>query len=174
MRFDIGYSLKRTSYIRELIPIDPKAVSCMCIYIYISKYHFYYIILYFVRVLLFWRDRSDPIATSLAFQHLRVTCVLYPSFPLRRLHPRSRSLMEAAGKGFADLDPVFGEAKAEWSHSSASPASPLHQFLFHARALDPSCLEIAATDFHSHTFDLKLTVLELEDLVIIASLLHFY
>ncbi|XP_039121935.1 uncharacterized protein LOC120258548 isoform X2 [Dioscorea cayenensis subsp. rotundata] len=72
--------------------------------------------------------------------------------------------MEAAGKGFADLDPVFGEAKAEWSHSSASPASPLHQFLFHARALDPSCLEIAATDFHSHTFDLKLTVLELEDL----------
>ncbi|KAH7685299.1 hypothetical protein IHE45_04G030700, partial [Dioscorea alata] len=70
----------------------------------------------------------------------------------------------AAGKGFADLDPVFGEAKAEWSHSSASPASPLHQFLFQARALDPSCLEIVATDFHSHTFDLKLTVLELEDL----------
>lgn len=72
--------------------------------------------------------------------------------------------MEVGGKGFADLDPVFGEAKAEWNHSSASPASPLRQFLFHARALDPSCLEIAATDFHSQTFDLKLTVSELEDL----------
>ncbi|KAJ0972089.1 hypothetical protein J5N97_020048 [Dioscorea zingiberensis] len=72
--------------------------------------------------------------------------------------------MASEGKGFANLEPVFGEANAEWNHSPASPASPLRSFLFNARALDPSRLGIAATDFHSLTFDLILNVSELEDL----------
>lgn len=74
----------------------------------------------------------------------------------------------APKKGFADFDPIFGEAKSEL-HREPEPepaSSSSRPVLFHAYAIDSSRLRIVATDFLSLSWDRVLTVSDLEDLVI--------
>ncbi|XP_078159069.1 U2 small nuclear ribonucleoprotein auxiliary factor-like protein [Carex rostrata] len=71
----------------------------------------------------------------------------------------------APKKGFADFDPIFGEAKSELHNEPASSSSSSsHPILFHAYAIDSSRLRIVATDFLSLSWDRVLTVSDLEDL----------
>lgn len=70
-------------------------------------------------------------------------------------HPSPFSLM-APSKGFAGVDPIFGEAQWELHHepgcSSSSPSSS-RPILFHAYAIDSSRLRIVATDLLSVSWD---------------------
>lgn len=71
----------------------------------------------------------------------------------------------AGRKGFENLEPIFGEAEAEFDGELFS--SGRRPFLFYVHALhDFSRLKIVASDFHSHTFAQTLTVHQLNDLVI--------
>ncbi|KAG6510685.1 hypothetical protein ZIOFF_028713 [Zingiber officinale] len=72
----------------------------------------------------------------------------------------------ASKKGLEDFDAVFGEATPECdAETSALAAAAARPFLFYAHSPDPSCLEVVATDFHSHTFSRLFTAHDLEDLV---------
>uniref|UniRef100_A0A5B7AAH3 Uncharacterized protein n=1 Tax=Davidia involucrata TaxID=16924 RepID=A0A5B7AAH3_DAVIN len=63
--------------------------------------------------------------------------------------------------GFEDFEPIFGEAKAEWSVPNAPPLRP---FLFHVHALNPSHLRVQVTDFHCNTWEAIRSVQQLEDM----------
>ncbi|CAK9173013.1 unnamed protein product, partial [Ilex paraguariensis] len=63
--------------------------------------------------------------------------------------------------GFEDLEPIFGQPKAEWSAPNSTPLRPL---LFHVHALDPSRLRVLVTDFHSNTYEAVRSVQHLEDM----------
>ncbi|KAJ3678772.1 hypothetical protein LUZ61_021313 [Rhynchospora tenuis] len=72
-----------------------------------------------------------------------------------------------APKGFANFDPIFGEAKSELHHepaSSSSSSSSVRPILFQAYAIDSSRLRIVASDFFSLSWGRLLTVSDLEDL----------
>lgn len=69
----------------------------------------------------------------------------------------------AGRKGFENFDPIFGEAEVEFGESF-SELFGRRPFLFYVHALDPSRLEIVASNFHSHTFARVLTVHQLDDL----------
>ena len=72
----------------------------------------------------------------------------------------------AAKKGFEAFEPLFGEAATEMEGLSVSGGSGFHRlFLFFARALDPYRIDIAVTDFCSHTLERVLTVQDVEDMV---------
>ncbi|XP_047330472.1 uncharacterized protein LOC124934048 [Impatiens glandulifera] len=60
-----------------------------------------------------------------------------------------------------DLEPIFGEAKGEWS---APNSPPLRPFLFYAYPSGPSSLKIEATDFHSNTCEAIRSIEQLEDM----------
>lgn len=62
---------------------------------------------------------------------------------------------------FEDFEPIFGKPKVESAHSS----HPLRPFLFHAYAPDSSHLVIHVTDFHSDTWEARLSISLLEDIV---------
>ncbi|KAF7129812.1 hypothetical protein RHSIM_Rhsim10G0132500 [Rhododendron simsii] len=64
--------------------------------------------------------------------------------------------------GLEDLEPIFGEAKAQWS---APNSPPLRSFLFRVYASSPSSLRVQVTDFHSNTFEVVRSIEQLEDLV---------
>ncbi|KAE9449802.1 hypothetical protein C3L33_18298, partial [Rhododendron williamsianum] len=64
--------------------------------------------------------------------------------------------------GLEDLEPIFGEAKAQWS---APNSPPLRSFLFRVYASSPSSLRVQVTDFHSNTFEAVRSIEQLEDLV---------
>ncbi|KAG6514400.1 hypothetical protein ZIOFF_024753 [Zingiber officinale] len=71
----------------------------------------------------------------------------------------------ASKKGLEDFDAVFGEATPECdAETSPLAAAAARPFLFYAHYPDPSCLEVVATDFHSHTFSRLFTAHDLEDL----------
>ncbi|XP_058187036.1 uncharacterized protein LOC131303968 [Rhododendron vialii] len=63
--------------------------------------------------------------------------------------------------GLEDLEPIFGEAKAQWS---APSSPPLRSFLFRVYASSPSYLRVQVTDFHSNTFEAVRSIEQLEDL----------
>jgi len=60
-----------------------------------------------------------------------------------------------------DLEPIFGEAKAQWS---ASNSPPLRTFLFRVDASSSSSLRVQVTDFHFNTFQALRSIEQLEDL----------
>lgn len=62
--------------------------------------------------------------------------------------------------GFEGLEPIFGEAKAEWASLGSVP---LHRFFFYVHAMDPSSLKIIVTDFRSSTWETVRSVEQLED-----------
>ncbi|KAJ4775776.1 U2 small nuclear ribonucleoprotein auxiliary factor-like protein [Rhynchospora pubera] len=66
-------------------------------------------------------------------------------------------------KGFANFDPIFGEAKSEL-HEEPASSSSFRPILFQAYAIDSSRLRILASDFFSLSWDRLLTVSDLEDL----------
>ncbi|RWR92787.1 U2 small nuclear ribonucleoprotein auxiliary factor subunit-related protein 1, putative isoform 1 [Cinnamomum micranthum f. kanehirae] len=69
------------------------------------------------------------------------------------------------GKGLEDLQPVLGEAKAEWNITTPpSQQSSLSRFIFYVHAIDSSRLRIHASDFRSYTWESIRTVQQLEDL----------
>ncbi|KAK8928488.1 hypothetical protein KSP39_PZI017403 [Platanthera zijinensis] len=70
----------------------------------------------------------------------------------------------AQSKGFDEFEPIFGEAEPELEDGAAFGGAFRRPFLFYAHLLDSSHLEVLASDFHSHTFECVLTVLEIDDL----------
>ncbi|XP_057421698.1 uncharacterized protein LOC130715596 [Lotus japonicus] len=62
---------------------------------------------------------------------------------------------------FEDFEPIFGEPKVEWAAHSSCPLRP---FLFHATAPDSSHIVVCVTDFHSDTWEARLSVSFLEDI----------
>ena len=64
--------------------------------------------------------------------------------------------------GLEEIEPIFGEAKAEWS---APNSPPLRPFLFWVHALGSSSLRVIVTDFHSNTFEAVRSIEQLEDMV---------
>ncbi|KAJ4783268.1 U2 small nuclear ribonucleoprotein auxiliary factor-like protein [Rhynchospora pubera] len=66
-------------------------------------------------------------------------------------------------KGFANFDPIFGEAKSEL-HEEPASSSSFRPILFQAYAIDLSRLRILASDFFSLSWGRLLTVSDLEDL----------
>ncbi|KAL6958051.1 hypothetical protein U1Q18_040401 [Sarracenia purpurea var. burkii] len=63
--------------------------------------------------------------------------------------------------GIEDFEPIFGEAKAEWS---APNSPPLRSFLFHVHACGSSSLRFHVTDFHSNTFEAVRSIEQLDDM----------
>ncbi|KAJ1692199.1 hypothetical protein LUZ63_008897 [Rhynchospora breviuscula] len=73
--------------------------------------------------------------------------------------------MAPAPKGFANFDPIFGEAKSELhDHEEPASSSSFRPILFQAYAIDSSHLRILASDFFSLSWGRLLTVSDLEDL----------
>ncbi|KAK8959503.1 hypothetical protein KSP40_PGU021093 [Platanthera guangdongensis] len=73
----------------------------------------------------------------------------------------------AQSKGLDEFEPIFGEAEPELEDGAAFGGAFRRPFLFYAHLLDSSHLEVLASDFHSHTFECVLTVLEIDDLVLL-------
>nr|GME04554.1 Leucine-rich repeat-containing protein [Ipomoea batatas] len=65
--------------------------------------------------------------------------------------------------GFLEMEPIFGQLKAEWS---APHTNPLRPFLLHVHGLptDPPALRFHVTDFHSNTWEALKTEQDLEDM----------
>ena len=68
--------------------------------------------------------------------------------------------------GFEEMEPVFGQLKAEWC-SAPQQTTPLEPFLFLAGPLpnNPSTLRIHVSDFHSNTWAAVKSHSQLEDMV---------
>ncbi|KAL3528135.1 hypothetical protein ACH5RR_012791 [Cinchona calisaya] len=66
--------------------------------------------------------------------------------------------------GFEEMEPLFGQLKAEWSATHRT--SPLETFLFLVGVLpnDPSTLHIQVSDFHSNTWEALMSHNQLEDM----------
>ncbi|MED6173397.1 hypothetical protein PIB30_058929 [Stylosanthes scabra] len=62
---------------------------------------------------------------------------------------------------FEDFEPIFAEPKV---YSSTHSSCPLSSILLHSFAPDTSHIVIHATDFHSHTWEARLSVPLLEDI----------
>ncbi|KAK8958563.1 hypothetical protein KSP40_PGU009107 [Platanthera guangdongensis] len=69
----------------------------------------------------------------------------------------------AQSKGFDEFEP-------ELEDGAAFGGAFRRPFLFYAHLLDSSHLEVLASDFHSHTFECVLTVLEIDDLVLLLTI----
>ncbi|XP_027178353.1 uncharacterized protein LOC113777464 [Coffea eugenioides] len=67
--------------------------------------------------------------------------------------------------GFEEMEPVFGQLKAEWC-SAPQQTTPLEPFLFLAGPLpnNPSTLRIHVSDFHSNTWAAVKSHSQLEDM----------
>ncbi|THG02128.1 hypothetical protein TEA_020160 [Camellia sinensis var. sinensis] len=63
--------------------------------------------------------------------------------------------------GFDDFEPIFGQAKAEWSTPNSPPLRP---FLFNVHVSGSSCLKVHVSDFYSNTFEAVRSIEQLEDL----------
>lgn len=63
--------------------------------------------------------------------------------------------------GFDDFEPIFGQAKAEWSTPNSPPLRP---FLFNMHVAGSSCLKVHVSDFYSNTFEAVRSIEQLEDL----------
>ncbi|KAH7860589.1 hypothetical protein Vadar_015257 [Vaccinium darrowii] len=74
---------------------------------------------------------------------------------------RTVALFRHLTMGLEDLEPIFGEAKAQWS---APNSPPLRSFLFRVDASSSSSLRVQVTDFHSNTFQALRSIEQLEDL----------
>lgn len=87
-----------------------------------------------------------------------------PRFPsLLSGRDRERDIQKAR-MGFLEMEPIFGQLKAEWS---APHTNPLRPFLLHVHGLptDPPALRFHVTDFHSKTWEALKTEQDLEDMV---------
>nr|GLL28356.1 uncharacterized protein LOC109193792 [Ipomoea trifida] len=75
---------------------------------------------------------------------------------------RERDIQKAR-MGFLEMEPIFGQLKAEWS---APHTNPLRPFLLHVHGLptDPPALRFHVTDFHSNTWEALKTEQDLEDM----------